>query len=74
MAGSSIVNYIEYCYMKIFHIKDWFHFSNIYKPQASIFFKCLCEFCVHLIFVEVLQMEKNSHFIEFEVLSLVAAV
>ena len=46
-----------------------FHFSNIYKPQALIFSNSLCELYIHLIFVEVLQMEKNSHFAEFEVLS-----
>ena len=46
-----------------------FHFSNIYKPQALIFLNFLCELYIHLIFVEVLQLEKNSHFVEFEVLS-----
>ena len=46
-----------------------FHFSNMYKPQALIFSNSLCELYIHLIFVEALQMEKNSHFAEFEVLS-----
>ena len=41
-----------------------FHFSNISKPLALIFSNILWELYIHLIFVEVLQMEKNSHFVE----------
>ena len=44
-------------------------FRTLIKPRALTFAHFLCALYTHLMFVEVLQMEKNSHFVEFEMLS-----
>ena len=70
LAGSSVATYIEYSFHETCSTKTTgFHFSNIYEPQALISSNFKCELYIHLFFAEALEMEKNSHFVEFEVLS-----